>query len=82
MSRCPTSVPGGTIASMRSRTAKFIVAKRGLAAALHLGDPAFAALPAYFQQHLGPALQTLLIDGLRYGANRDRVAAHRVPGLN
>ena len=38
----------------------FIMTKRGLAAALHFGDPAFKALPAYFQQQLGPVLQTLL----------------------
>jgi AcrR family transcriptional regulator len=41
-------------------TAGFIATKRGLAAALHSGDPAFKALPDYFQQQLGPALQALL----------------------
>jgi AcrR family transcriptional regulator len=40
--------------------ARFIASKRGLAVALHLGDPAFQELPAYFQQQLGPVLQTLL----------------------
>lgn len=38
----------------------FIAAKRGLAAALHSGDPAFDALPAYFDTHLRPALGSLL----------------------
>jgi AcrR family transcriptional regulator len=38
----------------------FISAKRGLAAALHSGDPAYDALPAYFDKRLGPALQNLL----------------------
>src|SRR6516165_670592 len=42
------------------RYVDFIAAKRGLAAALHSGDPAFDALPAYFQKRLRPALQTLL----------------------
>jgi hypothetical protein len=42
------------------RYADFIAAKRGLAAALHSGNPAFDALPAYFKQRLQPALQTLL----------------------
>lgn len=37
-----------------------IVAKRGLAAALHSGDPAFEALPAYFDSRFEPALQRLL----------------------
>jgi hypothetical protein len=31
-----------------------------LAAALHSGDPAFDALPAYFTSRLGPTLQALL----------------------
>jgi hypothetical protein len=34
--------------------------KRGLAAALHSGDPAYSALPDYFMQRLGPALGSLL----------------------
>ena len=38
----------------------FLAAKRGLAAALHSGDPAFEGLPGYFQQRLEPALGTLL----------------------
>lgn len=42
------------------RYVDFITAKRGLAAALHSGDPAFDALPAYFDKHLRPALQSLL----------------------
>ena len=41
------------------RYVDFIAAKRGLATALHLGDPAFEVLPAYFQQRLEPALRTL-----------------------
>ncbi|MDQ6729027.1 MAG: TetR/AcrR family transcriptional regulator [Actinomycetota bacterium] len=53
--------------------AKFIVTKPGLAAALHMGDPAFHALPAYFQQQLGPALQTLLDTAVTAGAIRDDV---------
>jgi AcrR family transcriptional regulator len=38
----------------------FLSAKRGLATALHSGDPAFDALPGYFIQRLGPALGSLL----------------------
>jgi len=42
------------------RYTEFVATKQGLAAALHSGDPAYSALPAYFEQHLGPALQALL----------------------
>ena len=38
----------------------FVAAKRGLAAALHSGDPAFDPLPAYFSGNLVPALEGLL----------------------
>ena len=33
---------------------------RGLAAALHSGNPAFEPLPAYFRERLKPAFRTLL----------------------
>lgn len=39
---------------------EFLATKRGLATALHSGDPAFDALPTYFYQRLEPALTTLL----------------------
>lgn len=52
--------PGEALARWMQRYADFIAAKRGLAAALHSGDPAFNSLPAYFDQRLRPALQTLL----------------------
>lgn len=42
------------------RYAGFIATKRGLASALHSGDPAFASLPGHFDKRLRPALQTLL----------------------
>ncbi|PRY16129.1 TetR/AcrR family transcriptional regulator [Kineococcus rhizosphaerae] len=38
----------------------FVAAKRGLAAALHSGDPAFEPLPAYFSSRFEPALEALL----------------------
>jgi AcrR family transcriptional regulator len=66
--------PGEALELWIQHYATFIVAKRGLAAALHFGDPAFAALPAYFQQHLGPALQTLLDNAASAGAIRDGVS--------
>ncbi|GAA0623539.1 TetR/AcrR family transcriptional regulator [Sporichthya brevicatena] len=42
------------------RYTQFLGTKRGLAPALHSGDPAFDALPDYFMQRLGPALAALL----------------------
>jgi AcrR family transcriptional regulator len=52
--------PGEALARWMQRYADFIAAKRGLAAALHSGDPAFKILPAYFQKRLEPALRALL----------------------
>ena len=55
-----THEPGEALARWIERYVDFIAAKRGLAAALHSGNPAFDTLPAYFQKRLRPALQTLL----------------------
>lgn len=52
--------PGEALARWMQRYVDFITAKRGLAAALHSGNPAFDTLPAYFEQRLRPALRTLL----------------------
>ncbi|MER8959022.1 helix-turn-helix domain-containing protein [Mesorhizobium sp. M0701] len=52
--------PGEALALWMQRYVDFITAKRGLAAALYSGNPAFDTLPAYFNQRLRPALQTLL----------------------
>ena len=52
--------PGAALASWLGRYTEFVATKRGLATALHSGDPAFDALPGYFRQRLGPALGSLL----------------------
>lgn len=52
--------PGEALARWMARYADFLATKRGLAASLHSGDAAFAALPAYFMERLQPALGTLL----------------------
>lgn len=52
--------PGEALDKWMQRYVDFITTKRGLAAALHSGDPAFDALPSYFDKHLRPALSTLL----------------------
>jgi len=52
--------PAEALARWMQRYAAFIATKRGLAAALHSGDPAFDALPDYFQRRLLPAFRMLL----------------------
>jgi AcrR family transcriptional regulator len=52
--------PGVALEKWLHRYTEFLATKRGLAAALHSGDPAFDALPGYFMQRLGPALGSLL----------------------
>ncbi len=42
------------------RYMQFIATKKGLASALHSGDPAFATLPDYFRENFEPALTALL----------------------
>lgn len=52
--------PDRALALWLERYTRFVAAKRGLAAALHSGDPAFDGLPAYFRHQLRPALRSLL----------------------
>lgn len=62
--------PGEALALWMQRYADFIAAKRGLATALHSGDPAYNALPAYFDKRLRPALRALLDAAARAGEVR------------
>ena len=55
---------------------RFIATKRGLAAALHSGDPAFEALPGYFRAKFEPALAMLLAAASDAGAARADVAPY------
>lgn len=55
-----TNTPGEALTKWIHRYTELLGTKRGLAAALHSGDPAFDALPTYFEQRLTPALQTLV----------------------
>ncbi|MEJ0097853.1 MAG: helix-turn-helix domain-containing protein [Bauldia sp.] len=52
--------PGEALAKWMERYVAFVATKRGLATALHSGDPTFAPLPAYFDSRLTPALRSLL----------------------
>lgn len=55
------------------RFTEFVGTKRGLAAALHSGNPAFEPLPAYFQQRFEPALESLLATAAAAGEIRGHV---------
>jgi AcrR family transcriptional regulator len=44
--------PGEALARWMQRFVDFIATKRGLAAALHSGDPAYSDLPGYFNKRL------------------------------
>lgn len=52
--------PGEAVAQWMQRFVDFVGTKRGLAAALHSGDPAFAPLPDYFRKRFYPTLKGLL----------------------
>jgi AcrR family transcriptional regulator len=65
--------PGEALARWLQRYVDFIAAKRGLAAALHSGNPAFEPLPAYFRERLKPALRTLLAAAVAAGEVRAAV---------
>jgi AcrR family transcriptional regulator len=57
------------------RYTKFVGTKRGLATALHSGDPAFDALPAYFMQRLEPVVGSLLEAAVATGEIRADISA-------
>ena len=65
--------PGEALTLWLQRFADFIATKRGLAAALHSGDPAYSALPAYLEGRLRPAIQALLAAAAASGEVRGDV---------
>lgn len=67
--------PFEALARWLQRYAEFIAAKRGLAKALHSGDPTFDTLPAYFDERLRPALRGLLAAAVSAGEARADVEA-------
>jgi AcrR family transcriptional regulator len=72
--------PGEALARWMLRYVDFVAAKRGLAPALHSGDPAFDTLRAYFEQRLRPALRTLLTSAATAGEVRSDVDADDILG--
>lgn len=72
--------PFEALANWMQRYAAFIAAKRGLAKALHSGDPVFDNLPGYFDQRLRPALRILLETATAAGEIRADVDADELLG--
>ncbi|WP_308159161.1 TetR/AcrR family transcriptional regulator [Curtobacterium sp. ISL-83] len=70
--------PDEALARWLQRFTEFVATKRGLAAALHSGDPAFEALPAYFLGTLGDALTGLLDAATAAGSIRPDVDASQL----
>jgi AcrR family transcriptional regulator len=65
--------PGEALQQWLYRFADFVQTKRGLSAALHSGDPVFAALPAYFDARLRPAVGHLVETAVAAGEIRPGV---------
>ena len=67
--------PGVALAMWLHRYTEFLATKRGLATALHSGDPAFDALPGYFFERVAPALGSLLEAATATGEIRADISA-------
>jgi AcrR family transcriptional regulator len=70
-----THPPFEALALWMRRYAAYVATKRGLAKALHSGDPAYDALPAHFDKRLRPALRGLLSTAVNAGVVRADVEA-------
>jgi AcrR family transcriptional regulator len=67
--------PATALTKWLHRYTEFVGTKRGLATALHSGDPAFDALPAYFMQRLEPVVGSLLEAAVATGRIRADTSA-------
>ena len=78
--------PAAALAMWLHCYTEFLATKRGLATALHSGDPAYGALPGYFRQRLEPALGSLLEAATASGEIRAGISAkdllHAVASLS
>lgn len=70
--------PWEALTTWIERFTEFVGTKRGLASALHSGDPAFNDLPGYFMEQLEPALDGLLGAARASGDVRADVTARDV----
>jgi len=61
------------LARWLKRYSVFLGTKKALATALHSGDPAFGALPAYFRAQFEPALGALLAAAAAANEGRDDI---------
>ena len=68
--------PGDALVRWLQRYADFLATKKGLAAALRSGDPAFDELPGYFRASFEPALTSLLDAAVAAGEVRRTVAPY------
>jgi AcrR family transcriptional regulator len=70
--------PWDALIAWIGRFTDFVGTKRGLASALHSGDPAYEGLPQRLLDRLEPALHTLLARAIDGGYARDDVTAREV----
>jgi AcrR family transcriptional regulator len=70
--------PHAALTAWLHRYTEFVGTKRGLASALHSGDPAFDALPGYFMTRLEPIVDSLLAAAAKTGDIRSDVSATEV----
>lgn len=67
--------PGEALDRWIIRYTQFVATKRGLAGALHSGDPAYEPLAGYFSTRLAPTLERLLATARAAGATVQEVEA-------
>lgn len=70
--------PVEALARWMQQFVDFIATKRGLAAALHSGDPAYSALPHLFNARLLPAFKSLLDAAVAAGSVRSDIDAEEL----
>jgi AcrR family transcriptional regulator len=70
--------PWAALMGWTERFRDFVGTKRGLASALHSGDPAYDDLPQHLLDRLEPVLQTLLARAVDAGYARDDATAREV----
>lgn len=67
--------PARALSLWIDRFVDLLETKRGLATALHSGDPAFEGLPGYFMERLAPTLTALLDEAAAAGTIRGDLGA-------
>jgi len=70
--------PWDALLEWTERFTEFVATKRGLASALHSGDPAYDGLPQRLLNQLEPALRTLLARAVAGGYAREDVTAREI----